>query len=40
VGFSKWYYNYYDHKDMWDLTLSQIDEYERIAKSKGIIWTQ
>ena len=37
---SEWYYSYYNNKDMWDLTLSQIDEYEKIAKSKGIIWTQ
>jgi len=38
---SEWYYSYYKiNKNMWDLTLSQIDEYEQIAKSKGIIWTQ
>ncbi|MBA7530750.1 CDP-glucose 4,6-dehydratase [subsurface metagenome] len=34
-----WYYNYYNNKDMWNLTLFQIDEYEKIAKSKGILWT-
>jgi CDP-glucose 4,6-dehydratase len=38
---SEWYYSYYNiNKNMLDLTLSQIDEYEQIAKSKGIIWTQ
>jgi CDP-glucose 4,6-dehydratase len=38
---SEWYYSYYNiNKNMLDLTLSQIDEYEQIAKSKGIIWTK
>lgn len=38
---SKWYYNYYIgiRETMFDFTLNQISEYEKIAKEKKIKWT-
>jgi len=37
----KWYFQFYkDRNDMFDLTLSQINEYEQIAINKKIQWTQ
>ncbi|MBC8052959.1 MAG: CDP-glucose 4,6-dehydratase [Sphingobacteriaceae bacterium] len=36
---SNWYYSYYiDSKDMYELTLSQIKEYETVAQQRGKIW--
>jgi CDP-glucose 4,6-dehydratase len=38
---STWYYNYYNSKkNMLEFTMSQIKEYEEIARSKGITWTK
>ena len=38
---SEWYYNYYKNKkNILDKTLSQISEYESIAKKKGLAWTE
>lgn len=38
---SSWYYSFYNNKNtnLYDLTLSQIDNYEQIAKDKGLKWT-
>ncbi|TVZ55492.1 CDP-glucose 4,6-dehydratase [Lutibacter sp. Hel_I_33_5] len=37
---STWYYNYYNSNiNMLDFTLAQIKEYEGIALSKDIVWT-
>ena len=35
-----WYSNYYNKNSMYDFTLSQIDNYEKIATDKNIIWTK
>jgi len=36
-----WYYNYYNaEKDMYNFTLDQISEYEKLAKAKLINWTK
>ena len=38
---SEWYYAFYrDNKEMYHKTLSQIEEYERTAQSKGLLWTE
>ena len=38
---SEWYYQYYKkNADMYKLTLSQINEYERLASERSIIWTK
>ena len=38
---SEWYYDFYNsHKNIFDKTLEQIDEYENMAKEKGIKWTE
>ncbi|WP_202902659.1 CDP-glucose 4,6-dehydratase [Yersinia wautersii] len=37
----EWYYYFYNKKrDMNDLTISQIEYYETLAESRGIIWTK
>ena len=37
---SEWYYNFYNNdKDILDKTISQIREYEYMAKEKGLVWT-
>tara|TARA_B110000444_G_C18852044_1_gene606622 strand:- start:19171 stop:20271 length:1101 start_codon:yes stop_codon:yes gene_type:complete len=37
---SSWYYHFYKKRTlMYDFTLSQIDEYQKIAKKKNIKWT-
>ena len=38
---SEWYYDFYNsEKNILDKTISQISEYENIAKEKGLIWTE
>jgi len=38
---ANWYVNYYlDNIDMYNFTLSQIDEYEKLAFKKEIQWTK
>lgn len=38
---SEWYYNFYTKKaDMMNFTLLQIKEYEKLAKQKGLKWTE
>lgn len=38
---SEWYYDYYNSdKNIWEKTLSQINEYELMAESKGLKWTE
>jgi CDP-glucose 4,6-dehydratase len=38
---SEWYYDFYNgDKDILDKTISQIREYEYMAKDKGLIWTE
>mgnify|MGYP006076119379 CR=1 FL=1 len=38
---SEWYYNFYKNDtNMMDKTIQQISEYENIAKSKALIWTE
>lgn len=38
---SEWYYNYYKNgADMMQKTIEQIDEYEEIAKIKGLQWRE
>jgi len=38
---SEWYYDFYkNNKDMYKKTLEQINEYEQIAKYKGLKWTE
>ena len=38
---SEWYYNFYkSDKNILDKTLSQISEYEYMAKEKGLVWTE
>lgn len=38
---SEWYYNFYKkHADMMEFTLSQINEYEKLAQQKGLKWTE
>ncbi|CAM3858543.1 CDP-glucose 4,6-dehydratase [Parendozoicomonas haliclonae] len=38
---SEWYYSYYhEHKDMFDETLKQIHEYEKLAEERGLVWTK
>jgi len=36
----EWYKNYYQNHEcsMFDLTISQIDQYTKLAKSRGITW--
>jgi CDP-glucose 4,6-dehydratase len=36
---SEWYFNYYQHVPMLNKTLSQINEYENLAKAKNLKWT-
>jgi CDP-glucose 4,6-dehydratase len=37
---SEWYHAYYkNHTDMFDFTLNQIDEYEKIGKNNKLSWT-
>ncbi|MDC0092749.1 CDP-glucose 4,6-dehydratase [Alphaproteobacteria bacterium] len=37
----EWYYNFYNNdKNILDKTLSQINEYEYMAKEKGLLWTE
>jgi CDP-glucose 4,6-dehydratase len=36
---SEWYYDYYNNKeDIFSKTISQINEYETLAREKGLIW--
>jgi CDP-glucose 4,6-dehydratase len=38
---SEWYYNFYkSDKNILDKTISQISEYEHMAKEKGLVWTE
>ncbi|PLY10495.1 MAG: CDP-glucose 4,6-dehydratase [Arcobacter sp.] len=38
---SEWYYDFYKtDKDIYDITMSQIQEYETLAKEKGLVWTK
>lgn len=38
---SEWYYDFYNSKeDMFEMTTSQIRDYEYIAKEKGLSWTE
>jgi len=38
---SKWYYDFYKtDKNILDVTLQQIEEYENLAKEKGLKWTE
>jgi CDP-glucose 4,6-dehydratase len=38
---SEWYYEFYkNEKDMMELTLLQINEYQRIAKEKEMVWCE
>jgi len=39
---SEWYYYFYKNRDknIFDKTLEQISEYEDMAKSKGLQWTE
>jgi CDP-glucose 4,6-dehydratase len=37
----EWYYNFYNNdKNILDKTISQINEYEYMAKEKGLLWTE
>ncbi|MCD4756708.1 MAG: CDP-glucose 4,6-dehydratase [Arcobacteraceae bacterium] len=37
----EWYYNYYKtDKNIYDITIKQIREYETLAQEKGLIWTK
>ena len=37
---SEWYYDFYNSdKNILDVTMDQINEYENMAKEKGLIWT-
>ncbi|CNJ88943.1 CDP-glucose 4,6-dehydratase [Yersinia enterocolitica] len=37
----EWYYSFYHKKmNMNELTISQIDHYETLAKSRGLVWTK
>ena len=37
---SEWYFSYYRKKaDMYELTLSQISEYEKLGESQELVWT-
>ena len=36
-----WYQNYYrDKQDIWDFTISQISQYEELARSRGVSWAK
>lgn len=36
---SEWYYKYYKGDEaMYDLTIGQIEQYELLAKSRGLVW--
>ena len=37
---NEWYYNYYHNDSMFTETLSQITEYEDLAKNKNLSWTE
>ena len=38
---SEWYYYFYNNnKNISQKTISQISEYESMAKVKGLIWTE
>jgi len=38
---SEWYYQYYKNSaNMYELTLNQINEYERLAAERSLIWTK
>jgi CDP-glucose 4,6-dehydratase len=38
---SQWYFDYYkSNKNTFDLTVTQIDKYENIAKKRGLQWTE
>ena len=38
---SEWYYDFYNSdKNILDKTISQISEYENMAKIKGLVWTE
>jgi CDP-glucose 4,6-dehydratase len=38
---SEWYYDFYNtNKSIFDKTMSQISEYELMAKKKGLAWTE
>ena len=38
---SEWYYDFYNgDKDILDKTISQIREYQCMAKEKGLVWTE
>jgi len=37
----EWYYDFYNNeKSIFDKTISQINEYEVMAKKKGLVWTE
>lgn len=36
---SQWYYSFYkEQQNMFDLTIKQIDDYERLAKQRQLVW--
>lgn len=35
----EWYFDYYDNKNIYNKSISQIEDYETMAKKKGLIWT-
>ena len=37
---NEWYFNYYSEREMLEETLTQIHEYEEIARQKGLSWTE
>jgi CDP-glucose 4,6-dehydratase len=37
---SDWYYKFYNDKNMLDVTIQQILEYESLAKNRGLPWTE
>jgi len=42
VGFvGDWYFNHYNtEQDMYQLTIEQITQYEKIASERGLVWSQ
>ena len=37
---SEWYYTFYRNQgDMYKISLHQIEDYENIAQSRGLVWT-
>ena len=37
---SEWYHDFYHNGSMIEKTFSQINEYEKLAKSRGLLWTE